>query len=179
MATIDDLRQTLDEIRQQLLERPAFFKGSGAPVDDPAYDKEIAIFESLQAKLSLTIKELQLAARNARGKGGRAKTRSRKQTDDLLAEAQRLQASLKRVMQANDSLNPIEGAANLWNNQHEYHEANLATHTEVPANSYYSDVHHAAHKDFAGTLESTALFVFTALQAYVLWMKRRKKKSGR
>lgn len=176
MATRDDLRQTLNEIRQQLLERPAFFKGSGAGVDDPSYDKEIAIFEMLQAKLSLTIKSLQMARRNAAG-NNHAKTHNRREVDDLLAEASGLQQALTRVMRANDSMNPLEGAANLWNNQHEYHEANLVTHAEIPANSY-SDVHQAAfHKDFAGTMESTALFVFTAVQAYILWMKRRRKNS--
>jgi hypothetical protein len=176
MTTRNDLRQTLNEIRQQLLERPAFFKGSGTGVDDPSYDKEIAIFETLQAKLSLTIKSLQLARRNA-GDNNNARTHNRKEVDDLLAEASGLQLVLRRVMQANNSINPLEAAANLWNNQHEYHEANLVTHTEIPANSC-SDIHQTAlHKDYAGTVESTALFVFTAIQAYILWMKRRKKQS--
>jgi hypothetical protein len=168
MASAEDLRTVLNDIRRRLLERHAFVFGDGVLVDDPEYDKEQQIFEDLQARLSIAIKNYQ---KGKAGKGGKQPTNE----DDLLKLARELQIELRELASKNQRINLFEGAAELWDHAHEYHEQLDKLRVEIGAGRK-GEIVAPEGGSYIQTAEAAALWVFVLIQAYRLHLKRKGKK---
>ena len=58
MTETNQLNRLFLEIRSTILKHPAFIKGSGSPVDDPAYNSGLADLDRLRVQLSVCIRKL-------------------------------------------------------------------------------------------------------------------------
>jgi len=165
MANVSDLHTVLSDIRRRLLERHAFIYGDGVGVDDPEYVKEQQIFEDLQARLSMAIK--------ARQKSRSANNPGTDKDDELLKLAEQLQTELRTLAAKNQAVNPIEGAAELWDNAHEYHESLSELRTEIGGK--HGEITAPPGPSYTQSVEAAVLWVFVLVQGYRQYMKRRKK----
>jgi hypothetical protein len=187
MATLSNLKQVLVGIRDKILERPAFLTGTGALPDDAAYDKEIRIFEDLESRLSIAMRELkskanllQLQRQNLPGVSREDRYRQaasiesqEKETREAIELANQVRDLLNDTIRKNSTFSSGDIAhAAVDNIQHQYHfKEAFQQMVEVSGGPVYKP----ASNEHADTIEAATILVFLALQGFIKALKTLRK----
>jgi hypothetical protein len=184
MARLSDLRMILYRVKGQLTEHPRFIRGTGVPVEDPAYTREGEELERLSLQLSLVLRELKNKSnlldvrwRNLSGLAldDRYRTAAsikgqQAEILDVLKLAKEVRAQIEDLMIRSGSIGEGELAQgirefieNLYHQSHTHGES-----LNMPDGLAYIP----APKDgFGGSFEGVTIAVFVGLRA-LLYMRK-------
>ena len=184
-ATLSDLRMLLFRIRGRLIEHPVFSHGTGVPVDDPGYARELEELERLSLQLSLIMRELKnksnlLSVREQnlwnvprpdRYRAASSIQSQQSDVNDVLKLAREVQALLEDIMRRSGLIGEGELSQGIGEFiEKMYHQAHVHGETQgMPDGLAYMP---ANKGEFGGSVEGVTIFVFVALRAFVYLAKR-------
>jgi hypothetical protein len=155
-SALSNLKEALERIEDELRRSPSFLNEGGKAVDDPEYYSETQRLESLQARLSRAIRELQ-----------RRPEPAGPDTQSLLKFARQIESEMRATWTRANTRNIQEILADASEQIHQYHEM-----TAVPPELTYAP----EAPNHAGSVEAMCLFLFSIIAGYVQRRKRSKNK---
>jgi hypothetical protein len=189
MSTLTSVSALLLSIKLQIVKHPVFTRGTGVPLDDPAYMHEAEELERMSDKLALLIRNINnhrnlLSAqerglwnvpRDQRYRAASSIAQQQGETGRLLEAASDLQKLLQELMRRNGMLSDGEIAEKItefikeWHEHaHSGHQTQIDSHPAGPAYQPLQPGH------FQGSPEALTIAVWAALRALAYYMKRRK-----
>jgi hypothetical protein len=160
-SALSNIKEVLQRIEDELRSSPSFLNEGGKGVDDPEYYTETQRLESLQARLSRAIRELQ---KRPEPPGPEAQ--------GLLKYAQQIEREMRGTWERAGTRNIQEVLADATEQIHQYHEMTDHEMTAVPPELSY--VPEAPSQ--AASVEAMCLFLFSLIAGYVQRRKRSKNK---
>lgn len=190
MSTLNDITIQLIHIKQAIVEHPVFTRGSGVPVDDPAYAREAEELERMSERLNILIRNVRnhLHLQSAKEQGlwnvprdlryGAATAVGQQQAEAqrLLQAALDLRRLLDALMRRNGLVSEGEIAEKVGEFIKEWHEkwhsSPHATHAGAPGVPSYVPPLSPGH--FQASPEAATIAVYAALKALAYFLKRKK-----
>ena len=194
MATLTDLKLILLRIRSHLLANPVSTRGTGTPVDDPAYPRELEELDLLRQQLELVVRDLNSEANLLGVREQSLKKMSRKMSPDdryratasvhgrqseleeLLRLANDLKALLEDLLMKSGLIGEGEIAQGIGEFVEKMHQT-MQSHGEIEQLTNGPALFPAAKSQFGGSLEAVTIFVFAALRVLV-YLRKRGERSG-
>ena len=187
MATLSDLKLLLYRLRGHLIEHPVFSRGTGVPVDDPTYAREIAELDQLSLQLSLILRELKNKShllgvqeqnlwnvpRSDRYRAAASVQSQQAELYEVLKLAKELQALLEDLIKRSGLIGEGELSQGIGEFiEKMYHQAHAHGETQsMPDGLAYVP---ASKSELGGSVEAVTIFVFVALRA-LLYMRKHDK----
>ena len=180
MATLTDLKLILYRIHNHLLAHPAFMRGTGTPVDDPAHAREIEELDRLSWQLGLVMRDLKSKAnllrvreqnlwntsRQDRYRAAASVHDQQSDMEELLKFANSLQALLEDLIESNGKIGEGELSQGIGEFIEKMRRA-MHTHGESGQVADGPAYIPAAKSQLGGSVEAITIFVFVALRVLV------------
>lgn len=154
---LSKLKEVLERIDDELRQLPASLIESGKGEEDPDYDKQTRRLEGLQARLSISIKELQARSEPFGPEAINVRNYARKLERDIKTSQSRA---------ASRSIHELLAEAS--EKIHEYHEI-----VAIPPVTAY-----VPEADYGGSWEAASILLFSVIARMVQKRKRRTPKQG-
>ncbi|MGD0569985.1 MAG: hypothetical protein ABSA78_16410 [Candidatus Sulfotelmatobacter sp.] len=188
MSTLKSISVSLVRIRQALLVHPVFTRGTGVPVDDPAFTREVEELDRMSERLDILIRNVrnhqQLASAQEQGLWNIARERryapasavrhQQAEAESLMRAAAELRELLDELMRRNGMVSDGDIADKVGEIIKQWHErAHSFTHAGHVSNPNAPSYLPAGH--FEATPEAATIAVYAALRALAYFLKKRQK----
>lgn len=190
MSTLSDITFQLLHMKQAILAHPVFTRGTGVPIDDPAYAREAEELDRMSERLNILIRNVRnhqhfLSAkeqglwnvpRDLRYGAATAIGQQQVEAQRLLQAASDLRRLLDELMRRNGLVSEGEIAEKVGDFIKEWHEKSHslphASHPGAPGVPSYLPPLSPGY--FQASPEAATIAVYAALKALAYFLKRRK-----